>query len=230
MPRKRAPGRLDEIADAALRVFSTAGYRRARMQDVATEAGVSPGLLYTYAAGKEALFALVVQREAGVDVRSLPLPAPNLETAELTALVRKLMRDLVKAPALEIAEKATHPSDNALTELHAIVAEHYDGVNRARGLLRIVERCALDWPELAQAFYGGTRKRYAQRLSSYLAMRAASGELAQVPDFGVAARFIIESVAWFANHRYGDPDGAAIDDDVARHTAVLLVTNAFAPT
>ncbi len=78
-------------------------------------------------------------------------------------------------------------------------------------------------------FYSGTRKRYTQRLSSYLAARAASGDLIAVNDFVVAARFIIETVAWFANHRFGDHDGAAIDDDVARQTVLDLVTNAFAP-
>ena len=34
---------------------------------------------------------------------------------------------------------------------------------------------------------------------------------------------MIETVSWFANHRYGDHDGARIGDDVARATVVQLV-------
>jgi hypothetical protein len=52
----------------------------------------------------------------------------------------------------------------------------------------------------------------------------ASGHFAPVPDPEVAARFVIETVAWFANHRYGDYDGAQIPDDVAEETVVQLVT------
>lgn len=62
MARTRAPERIHQIVDAALSVFLERGYRRARMADVAEAAGVSPGLLYTYAANKEALFQLVILR------------------------------------------------------------------------------------------------------------------------------------------------------------------------
>ena len=62
------------------------------MTDVAAAAGVSPGLLYTYAESKEALFALVVQRESGVDIAALPLPVATASDAELVALVRERAR------------------------------------------------------------------------------------------------------------------------------------------
>jgi hypothetical protein len=35
---------------------------------------------------------------------------------------------------------------------------------------------------------------------------------------------VIETIAWFANHRYNDHDGAQIDDEVAQATVVQLVT------
>ena len=63
-----------------------------------------------------------------------------------------------------------------------------------------------------------------RRLGSYVAARVASGDFAPVPDPEVAARFVIETVAWFANHRYGDHDGGQIADEVAEATVVQLVT------
>ena len=71
MVRTRPQRRLDEIVEAATQVFLTKGYRRARMDEIAREAGVSPGLLYTYAAGKEAPFQLAQLRELGVDIERL---------------------------------------------------------------------------------------------------------------------------------------------------------------
>src|SRR3954464_15633565 len=89
VPRTRAPDRVDAIVAAALATFAAAGYRGTRMTDVAAAAGVSPGLLYTHAESKEALFALVVQREAGVDIAALPLPVGTPSDDALIALVRR---------------------------------------------------------------------------------------------------------------------------------------------
>ena len=47
--------RIDEIRDAAFRVFVRKGIEPARMQDIAQEAGLSAGALYRYFDGKEDL-------------------------------------------------------------------------------------------------------------------------------------------------------------------------------
>jgi AcrR family transcriptional regulator len=225
MVRTRPPRRLHDILDAALEVFSRLGYRRARMHDIAAEAGVSPGLLYAYAEGKEALFALVVQREIGTDVDALTLPIANPVDEPIESIVTKSLRTRMQHSALAAAERT--PDADVRAELERIVAEHYDAVARARRLLRLIERSALDWPELAESFFERTRKTYVQRLGRYIAQRVDSGAFRPVPDPDVAARFIVETVAWFANHRFGDHDGAQIDDALARATVVELVTNSL---
>ena len=226
MPRTPSPERLDAIAAAALATFAVAGYRRTRMTDVAAAAGVSPGLLYTYAESKEALFALVVQREAGVDIATLPLPVAMASERALVALVRGALDALVTLPALTAAE-ATDTPDDVRAEVEAIVGEQFDGVLRCRTLLRLVERCAADWPVLADAFYDDGRQVLLQRVERYLDRRCDAGLLAPIADRAVAARFVMETIAWFANHRFADHDGAALDDDAVRREVVALVTRAL---
>ncbi|HKW95305.1 MAG TPA: helix-turn-helix domain-containing protein, partial [Methylomirabilota bacterium] len=58
----RPPRPLTQLISAGLRVFTEKGYRRTQMADVAREMGVSPGTLYTYVHGKEALFHLLIDR------------------------------------------------------------------------------------------------------------------------------------------------------------------------
>jgi AcrR family transcriptional regulator len=224
VPRTRAPGRLNDIVEAAAEVFATRGYRLTRMQDVAAAAGVSSGLLYTYAAGKEGLFTLVIQAAAGVDLDTLPLPVPDPDERELEAIVRKTLREL-RAPRLQAAQAATRRPADPRAELEGIVAEQYDGIHQMRRLLRVIERCALDWPELADLFFNRARKPHVRRLANYIERRAKWGCFRPVPDAEVAARVVIETVAWFANHRYGDYDGAKIPDDVARATVIEMLTN-----
>ncbi|MGZ4678151.1 MAG: TetR/AcrR family transcriptional regulator [Acidimicrobiia bacterium] len=226
MARTRSPERLDTIAAAALATFAAAGYRRTRMSDVAAAAGVSPGLLYTYAESKEALFALVVQRESGVDIGTLPLPVANPTEAELVALLRRALRDLTMMPALAASEGVEHP-DDVVAEVAGIVGEQYDAVSRHRTLLRLVERCAADWPALAESFYEKGRRPHIRRLARYLGHRRDAGLLAPIDDPEIAARFVIETVAWFANHRFGDHDGARLDDAAVRAEVVSLVTRAL---
>jgi hypothetical protein len=50
-----------------------------------------------------------------------------------------------------------------------------------------------------------------------------------VPDVPVAARFIVETIAWFAMHRHGDPDSATLSDDACRRTVHHLLLAAFLP-
>ena len=55
--------RRTQILDAAERRFSRAGFHRTTMQDVAAEAGMSPGNLYRYFPSKDALVAGICERD-----------------------------------------------------------------------------------------------------------------------------------------------------------------------
>jgi AcrR family transcriptional regulator len=223
MVRTRPPRRLDEIVEAATVVFLEKGYRRARMDEISRQAGVSPGLLYSYAQGKEALFQLAQLRELGIDISQSELPVPTPSADEMQAVAKRAFREIAAIPALEAALKTDTPVD-VRAELGNIVGEHYERLHRYRRFVRLNERSALDWPEMAERYYTRGRKSHVRRLGSYIAARISSGHFAPVPDPEVAARFMIETVAWFANHRYGDYDGAQIPDDLAQETVVQLVT------
>lgn len=107
--------RRTRILDAAEAVFARAGFHAATMNDVATEAGMSPGNLYRYFSSKDAIIAGMAERDrsqiaadfAGLD----PLKGGVLD--QLETLGR---RHLVEEPraraviALQIwAEAARNP-------------------------------------------------------------------------------------------------------------------------
>src|SRR3954454_5183839 len=205
MVRARAPRRLEDIVEAATQVFLQKGYRRARMDEIAREAGVSPGLLYTYAAGKEALFQLAQLHELGVDISDSELPVRKPSVSEMQSVARRAFKELAAVPALQAALDTGEPAD-VREEVSAIVREHYVALHRYRRFVRLTERSALDWPDMAERYYTRGRQPHVRQLGSYISARVTSGHFAAVPDPDVAARFVIETVAWFANHRYGDYD------------------------
>jgi len=56
------PQRRREILDAAAQVFARLGFARARMEDIAQQAGLSKATLYLYFRSKEALFQALLDR------------------------------------------------------------------------------------------------------------------------------------------------------------------------
>jgi AcrR family transcriptional regulator len=64
-------GRREQLLDAAGRCFARGGFHATTVAEISLEAGCSPGLLYRYFAGKEALVAALVEREAGRTVAAI---------------------------------------------------------------------------------------------------------------------------------------------------------------
>jgi len=222
--------RLDALVESAARVFARQGFRRTQMADVARELGVSAGALYRYVEGKEALFALVVQRAFAEDPppppASLPVPQPSPE--ELRAVVRARLDRSRATPRLARAVRRS-PHGDVRTELRGLLAELYDHIARNREGIRLLESSSRDWPELAAEYYGGGRDPLLRDWERYLVDRIARGRLAPVPDVAVAARMVLETVAWFGWHRFGDPMPTDFDEAATRDTVVALLERALAP-
>ena len=86
-------------------------------------------------------------------------------------------------------------------ELREIVAERYALIERYWPLLAVIERCALELPELESAWFDMARAGSFEQLGSYLERRMAAGLLRPMPDSEVAARIVTESLSWFGWRR-----------------------------
>jgi AcrR family transcriptional regulator len=228
VPRLPAGERLASIATAATEVFGRLGYRGTRTADVAVKAGMSTGSLFTYVESKEALFHLVLLYGFGL----LPDPPPALPLAtpaprETSALAGRGLRGM-SVPRLRAALRGDEPADVA-QELRGIVEELYDGTERYWPVLAVIERCAVELPELDALWFGGSRHGYHAGLAKYLERRTSNGRLRPMPDATLAARVVIESVAWFGWHRHEGRDSALYDDQTARRTVIEFACAALIP-
>ncbi|HTT87683.1 MAG TPA: helix-turn-helix domain-containing protein [Acidimicrobiales bacterium] len=226
MARPPSRDKLSAIAESATVVFGRRGYRGTRMADVAAAAGVSSGSIFTYVESKEALFFLVFAAGFGV-LDDPPLPVPTPAMAQTVALVRD---QLQKAPVsgLKAALKRERPDDMAV-ELREIVEERYVFLEGVWPLLAVIERCAVEIPELEQFYFRRARVGYFGRLASYLEKRASAGYLRPMPDYAVAARVVSETIAWFAWHRREGRDAQLYSDDAARTTVISFICAALLP-
>jgi AcrR family transcriptional regulator len=211
--------RLAALAEAATRVFGRLGYRGTRMADVASEAGMSSGSVFTYVESKEALFHLVFVRGFGfLDDKALTLPLPTPLPGETAKVIEESLR-AVPNPALREALRRQQPVDIA-EELRGIIEERYSIQERLWPVLAVIERCAVELPEIEEFYFGQLRVGYFARFADYLEQRTASGHLRSMPDTALTARLVSESIAWFAWHRHEGRDAELYDDSVAHSTVV----------
>jgi len=230
MARRRSPDRLPQIIDAAIEVFIRKGYRRTQMSDVARAAGVSQGSLYNYVESKDALFYLIIDRGLtdGPLPAALELPIRTPSLADTLARLRVRINSELAVPELERALTRTSVADPR-DELETIVRRYYAGVERVGRGLDLIERSAVDLPELAQLFYIERRRSLIAQLGKYLEGRIRMGAVRPLPDVPTTARLILETVVWFARHRHNSPDSAMISAAAALETTVdFLVSGLLA--
>jgi AcrR family transcriptional regulator len=219
--RSTPEDRLDRVLAAATRVFAEKGYKRTQMSDVAAVLGVSAGNLYNYVESKDALFHACLVRaspaEPGTMDAALPISTPSPDATR--KVIRGGMAAIRRGSALSAALAVDAP-DDVEAELAAIVGDLYDRTRGSSRFQALVERSALDLPELFEAFFVKMRRPYLDNLTTYLERRIASGHLRPVPHVATTARLINETQAWFARHRRGDQDAIDVDEGVARETVI----------
>jgi AcrR family transcriptional regulator len=227
MARQRSQTRIEELIEAATTVFIARGYRRTQMADVAAALDLSPGALYRYVESKEALFDLCLRAAAGrVDTKALPSPLPSPPPGATLAFVQAVVEQEGHLPALGAALELPAAADPA-GELATIVRHLYGLMSHHRRGIALVERSALDWPELAALWFGGLRARLIDDLARYLARRAGGGQFRRPPDVTSAARLMVEVCAFFALHRHADPAPTSLDDATAEATVVDALVHAY---
>jgi AcrR family transcriptional regulator len=220
---------LADIAGAAAKVFTQRGYRETGISDVSKALGLSHGALYTYVQSKEALLYVALAwsiRPDLLDDLDIPVQLPAEE--EIVALARR-WADGEDFPRLAAA-LARRRVRSAREEFGEIVDELYSFIETNRDVLALVAQCARELPEMFRFWFVQRRRGHFDALGMYLRKRIQSGHLRDVPDVPTAARFIAETVAWFAWHRLADPDSAMLTDELCRATVHHLVLNAFLST
>jgi AcrR family transcriptional regulator len=226
--RRLTPARrLDEVVEAASRVFAAGGYRRTQMADVARELGVSPGNLYNYVPGKETLLALVLRRAVEGDGLPPPdrLPVEPISLGDTVAWLHERLDFIRDFPAMEAALGSSAPNDPA-AEARAVVTELYDVLGRMGRLILVVEASGSDLPELA-SFFGELRREAFARTARWVQTRSAEGAMRPMADPAVTARLIFELANWSAvrhPHR-GDPE--SLPPEAARDAVIDIAVNAL---
>jgi AcrR family transcriptional regulator len=227
MARLIPPDRFRQLVAAATKTFIARGYRLTQMADVADALGVAKGTLYGYVESKEALFDASVRFADGhatlPTATELPLatPAPDATVAYIRERIAAEANDM----ALVKVVTGSVVIEDSSRELSLVLSDLYQRVARNRLALKLVDRCAADYPELARVWFGEGRGVQQRLLVEWLESRATKGTIRRIENPDVVARMILETVAFWAMHRHFDPAPQAVDDAIAERATIDLIVN-----
>jgi len=140
-PRRTPPPgsqKYRSILDTAEELFGALGFKKANVDDIAAQAGVSKPLIYRYFSSKEQLFEVVVERVIG-DWCDVVTAEGARETAGADARLRNVL-----AASLEFAR--THPVLRGLLarESQLLLQGYSDVLDRGTATLRAVLLTAIE--------------------------------------------------------------------------------------
>jgi AcrR family transcriptional regulator len=94
--------RTRQILDAAMAVFARLGFRQARMDDIAEDAGVSKGTLYLYFKSKDDLIAAILRRISARELDAVRMLESSAGTASdrLLQITRELAAEVERLSML----------------------------------------------------------------------------------------------------------------------------------
>ncbi len=189
--------RLAAVAEAAHRRFSRFGYRQTQMADIAKAAGVSAAALYTYAENKDALLYLAYLSATDRPMPDEPLPIRARPRGTIAEMGAKDVERIAKWPRLRAA--AEGPDVPSLVQLVEVGEEIYDMQAKNRRAIWLLDRMSVDMEDMGELHAARGHGMFQRLLMAVIAKAPAPGI---VPD--VAARDVIELMAWPSMHRHRD--------------------------
>lgn len=224
------PDRFAQLVDVATKTFVARGYRLTQMADIADALGVAKGTLYGYVESKEALFDAAVRFADGEGIMPTPSTMPLVTPPAGSTVGYIRDRLMAEARELQLVTALSTPSNSGdtLTELERIVRDLYRRMARNRRALKVVDRSAVDYPELAAVWFEEGRWGQVALLSTYLERRIADGQLRAVPSTPIAARMALETIALWAIHMPWDPSPRPFSEPDIENAVVDILVHAFA--
>jgi AcrR family transcriptional regulator len=221
MARRIPERRFDDLIRVAIEVFVDQGYRRTQMSDVAAALGVAKGTLYGYVESKEALFQLAARYSDSPGPIEPPaqLPVPAPKPGEILRVFEERLAREGSMPVLTEALERRRVRD-VRVELEAVLRELYSIMERNHRGIELIDRCALDHPDLAERWQQVGREGTRGGLTDYLDARIRSRQLRPLRDTRLAARLAIETITTWAVHIKWDRSPQKLDDEAARENVI----------
>lgn len=214
--------RLYDILAAASRLFILKGYNEAQIADIARDASISTGTIYSLFASKKAIFHFTLQCIFDPDRLSgdIKIPVGEMEPGDLSNL-KNVVTDHYRQFYLANIEPAKMPP------FKEMLSNAYDLLSKFGAGFLIFERNEAEWSKMSSVYFQ-ERQQYIENLESRLKTYMEKGEIRPLEHLEYHTRLIIETLAWWCMHRKYDPRAVNLNDQIAKNVVLDALVHAYA--
>lgn len=212
--------RLEQVYQAASRLFIHQGYPKTQVSHIVKETGISTGAMYDLFAGKQEMYAFVIACTISPQLlrSNLTLPLQKEQFGDLEQRVLHVFENVLavlRAPLEENADSCT---------FEMMLSDAFDLLSRYRTGCLLFEANPQVYPELF-THYKAYRLEFYQLIKRYVAHFIAKGAMRSIGDEGLCAKFIIETLYWWSMHVHYD--GFNPSEEIPEHIAKEICLDAL---
>lgn len=230
MPRRTPTDRFEKLITVAASAFVENGFQRTQMDDIARGLNVSKGTVYRYVNSKDSLFAAVLKFADTLELLPPSGPVSAISLSDASDTLRDRLGEAFAELKLTTTVRDPNPKPSKETiaaEIELVARGVYEMLVRNRVAVMVLDRCASEVPELADAWYDEGRYALVDLWSEYLAKRhrLIDSEI----DRDALARTIVEMITLWAVKMPWDPAPRPYPTNMAGSCATMvrrLVTGA----
>ena len=228
MNRLKQLERMEKIVWVAIECFLAQGFRGTKISDIAKNAQIGKGSIYNYFQSKDALVDFLFKSELLYKSKD-EWPEIPVKTPREGATV-KFLKTYMKSQGVDeyfqgvINSECSDPE----AELKQVVLDSYRLLDRMKYSTMFMEHIESDLPEIKKLYdkWNGDRMSW---FIKYVQSRMEEKKFRELPSAIAAARFMNQTIAWFAMHRHGHPNQGGVNDEKAEEMVSYAILHTFIP-
>lgn len=215
--------RIQEIADAAARLFLQQGYAKTQISHIAKAVGVSVGTIYLDFAGKREILHFILKCTADPSFAERTFERPITD-----ALFAGLEGEIIDLFETSANDFAAHLRDGLTGySFEELVSDAFDLLSRYAVGCLFIEKNQFDFKSLAQP-YMAYRKRFLDTMTSYLRAFMDQGAIRPLERPALTTVLIVEMLSWWAmDVRYTSFETRDIPRELAKQVCMENLLAAY---
>lgn len=215
--------RIQEIAEAATRLFLRQGYAKTQISHIAKAVGVSVGTIYLDFAGKKEIMHFILKCNIDPSFMEREFQRPITDDlfigleSEIISLFERTEHDF-----------ASHLQDSSTGyDLEALISDAFDILARYAVGCLFIEKNQYDFQNLAQ-HYLAYRKNFLHTMMGYISALTEQGSVRPLKHLELTTTLIIETLSWWAmDIRYTSFETKEIPLDLAKQICMDNIIAAY---
>lgn len=218
-----ANGRINDIYEAATKLFLQQGYSRTQISHIARAIGVSVGTIYHDFTGKEEIMHFVLKCTIDPDFIDREFERPITD-----ALFEGLEQEIIVAFERSAEQFAMNLENigNAY-DFKQFVSDAFDTLSRYAVGCLFIEKNHMDCPILAEQYHK-YRKKFFHTMKAYMTGFVEKGMIRPVKEMELTTTLVIEILTWWAmDMRYTSFETSDVPASQAKAVCMDNIINAY---